>query len=236
MFRPKGNLPRGSPKDGPWSSSEGGGVSGTVAREPADGLRARKRAAMVARIERSALDLAIQHGYDNVTVDMICGASMVSPRTFFNYFGSKEGAVLGAAAPEPSDEERNAFVQSPRADVLADLLDLLASVMSEHDQDRDVIASRRSLVIANPSLMTKQLDRMGEQESKLTELVLQRLARQGRSGDAADLEAEAGMVVALAGSVMRFSVRRWFVWPDAGTGALEMLQADLALARRVLAD
>ncbi|MET1016725.1 MAG: TetR family transcriptional regulator, partial [Leifsonia flava] len=61
--------------------------------EPTEGLRARKRAATRAAIERTAIDLALDVGYDNITVEMICDACMVSQRTFFNYFGSKSDVL-----------------------------------------------------------------------------------------------------------------------------------------------
>ncbi|HEV7168905.1 MAG: TetR/AcrR family transcriptional regulator, partial [Chloroflexota bacterium] len=65
------------------------------------GWRVRKRAAAQASIEDTAVSLALKHGYENVTVEMICAASSVSQRTFFNYFGSKEGVILGASRPAP---------------------------------------------------------------------------------------------------------------------------------------
>jgi AcrR family transcriptional regulator len=205
-------------------------VSGTIAQDPGDGLRARKRAATAAAIERATLDLALEHGYDNVTVEMICAASSVSPRTFFNYFGSKEGAVLGPIGPEPTDGERTAFLESSSVDVLTDLVAMLATVITGRSQDRGAFAARRAIVIANPGLLRKQVDRMGELESRLLDLVLERFARQGRSGG---LEDEARMVVTMAGAVLRFSARRWFESDDP-LDLVPMLQEHLALARRVI--
>jgi hypothetical protein len=55
---------------------------------PARGLRARKRAATQAPSERAAITLALEHGYENVTVDAICEPRWYL-RTFFNYFSTK---------------------------------------------------------------------------------------------------------------------------------------------------
>ena len=73
----------------------------TVATPVKIPLRDRRRAA----VERIALDLALEHGYDAVTVEMICDAALISPSTFFNYFGAKDRAVLGPE-PQPFDEGR----------------------------------------------------------------------------------------------------------------------------------
>ena len=50
-------------------------------------------------IHRAALDLVEESGFDAVTTDQIAGRAGVSPRTFFNYFPTKEAAVLGTTAP-----------------------------------------------------------------------------------------------------------------------------------------
>ena len=76
-------------------------------------LRDRRRAA----VERIALDLALEHGYDAVTVEMICDAALVSMSTFFSYFGSKYRAVLGPE-PGPLDEQRLAAFAAGRGDAL----------------------------------------------------------------------------------------------------------------------
>jgi AcrR family transcriptional regulator len=54
-------------------------------------LRQRNRLAARERITTAALDLFDQRGYTRVTVDEIAAAAGVSPRTFYRYFGTKEG-------------------------------------------------------------------------------------------------------------------------------------------------
>ncbi len=61
---------------------------------PAAGLRHRKRAAAMERIQAVALDLFDERGYQAVTVEQIAEASEVSPSSVYRYFGTKEQIVL----------------------------------------------------------------------------------------------------------------------------------------------
>ena len=54
-------------------------------------LRQRNRLAAVQRITDTAMALFDARGYSEVTVEEIAQAAGVSPRTFYRYFGTKEG-------------------------------------------------------------------------------------------------------------------------------------------------
>ena len=60
------------------------------------GLRERKKAETRAALSQAVLHLALERGLDAVTADDIAAAANVSVRTFHNYFGTKEEALVAA--------------------------------------------------------------------------------------------------------------------------------------------
>jgi AcrR family transcriptional regulator len=64
------------------------------------GLRERKKNATREAISAAALRLALEHGPENVRVDDIAEAAGVSPRTYNNYFSSREQAIVAAITAE----------------------------------------------------------------------------------------------------------------------------------------
>lgn len=198
-----------------------------------EGLRARKRAATQVGIERSAICLALEHGYENVTVDMICESAMVSQRTFFNYFGSKEGVVLGAKPPMPDGEQIDGFVRGNGLDVLGDLVEMITATLVDQEPDAQLLRSRRSLIQRTPELATKEMARLGEVEEQFMGIILARFHAQGRDEHSTpDLEDEARMVIALGGGVMHYAMRKWFSSEFEGTPD-HLLRASIELIRRI---
>lgn len=67
-----------------------------------EGLRQRKKEKTRHQIERTILELSLERGYENVTVEDVCAQCDISKKTFFNYYASKEAALLGQreAAPD----------------------------------------------------------------------------------------------------------------------------------------
>src|SRR5690606_33956881 len=75
----------------------------TEVADPPAGLRERKKQQTRAALHRAALELVADRGACQVTTEQIAEHAGVSARTFFNYFPTKESAVLGMA---PDQVER----------------------------------------------------------------------------------------------------------------------------------
>ena len=68
------------------------------------GLRQRKRAATRGAITATARALTAERGLTGYTVEEVCEAAGISRRTFFNYFPTKEDAIIGHAEDDiPAD-------------------------------------------------------------------------------------------------------------------------------------
>jgi len=174
-----------------------------------DGLRARKRAATQAALEAAAIGQASEHGYHHVTVEMICEAAQVSPRTFFNYFSTKDAAFLGASAPIPTEAAVDTFVAGGGGSVLAELVLMIESAIDASEPDRELLRARRTLIENTPELFTSEITRLAELEDQLADIVLLRFATRGRTpATTPDILDEAHMVVGLAVSVLRFAMRK----------------------------
>src|SRR4051812_32379863 len=58
-------------------------------------VRERPRRAVRGELTQLAVDLFVEKGYDETTIDDLAAAAGMSKRTFFRYFASKEELVMG---------------------------------------------------------------------------------------------------------------------------------------------
>src|ERR687885_962938 len=85
-----------------------------------DSLRERKKTATREALSAAALRLALEHGPENVRVDEIAEAAGVSPRTYNNYFSSREQAIVAAITAERALRLAAALRARPTAEPLAE--------------------------------------------------------------------------------------------------------------------
>jgi AcrR family transcriptional regulator len=192
------------------------------------GLRERKRAAARARVEEIALDLCLLHGYESVTVAQICAAAEIAQSTFFNYFGSKDEAILGRP-PRPTSRAIEAFIAAD-GPLLGDLLSLLITGARDAVGSLELFGRRAELIDGNAQLRARMLGR-AEADSWQTDAVERRLRRGTRLAAPAIAE-RAQLATALAMSILRHAVGSSQATPGAEWD--DRLRHSLALAQSLL--
>ncbi|MBB5641658.1 TetR family transcriptional regulator [Cryobacterium roopkundense] len=162
------------------------------------------------RIERSAVGLVLKHGFDGVTVDMICEESGISQRTFFNYYKTKDAAVIGDEPPKIDEAQARAFIATDGPDLLAEVLELVVSSSLAGSPDEKLLTDRLRLFEQNPQLLLKQMDRMNRITTELSELIYLRIKREaGPATSETDLRDKADLLTHSMLGVMRYMATRW---------------------------
>lgn len=158
------------------------------------------------RIERSAVALVIEHGFDDTTVDMICAAAGVSQRTFFNHFATKDAAVIGTSMPRLDEQRVRAFISSNDPHILADATVLVSIAALDGVADPAFMMQRMRAVTSSPILMQRQLERFAAIEAELAEVIEYRLARLASPHESAEeIREQARLTAHLLAGVMRYS-------------------------------
>lgn len=173
------------------------------------GLRERKKARTRRTLTAAAIRLSIERGSpDRVTVEEISEAADVSPRTFFNYFSSKEEAILGVdpegRAALRAELELRPADESPIEALRAALLATAEGI----DENAGLWAQRLQLVREHPSLSPGYVASFADFERGLVEAMATRL------GLDPDTDLYPAVVVAAALTVMRVTVKHWQATAD----------------------
>ncbi|SDC89688.1 transcriptional regulator, TetR family [Geodermatophilus telluris] len=168
------------------------------------GLRERKKHATRLALHEAALQLVAEHGLEAVSVDDVAARAGVSPRTFFNYFPTKDDAVLGL---DPADTERltaglaaRPAGESPLAALRAVQLEQAAAMAAEPE---GLWPLRLRVVEAHPVLLARLHATFGRSERALVEAIAT------RTGTRVDVDGYPPLLAAVAGAAMRTALHRW---------------------------
>jgi AcrR family transcriptional regulator len=203
--------------------------------ESATPTRERRRAETTRTLVSLARRATAAAGLNGFTIEELCEQGGISRRTFFNYFASKEDAVLGIPLHVDDAEANALFVgMRPRtsagalsASLLTDLAALIEGRWAALEFDQ---ASARELMAAaerEPRLVTHMLERHHEDEQKDVALVAR---REGLADD----DPRAAAAVQIVGHLARLAVPASLDPDDPRTFA-EVLEASLDAAREVFA-
>ncbi|GAA3341756.1 TetR family transcriptional regulator [Curtobacterium pusillum] len=175
---------------------------------PDMGLRDRKRLETRHRIAEAARSLALEQDIDHTTIEQIAARADVSPRTFFNYFESKEDAVLGHTeldlAPDTLEQHLASVAGEAAAQAVVDLAFLVfgSSFGDEHER-----LARKEVLVRFPQLMRRQVSRMTTVAEAMTGAVRTILERDPAWGPEAATPQAAEMLLGMCMTGLRSSAR-----------------------------
>jgi len=164
------------------------------------GLRERKKQATRKALREAALKLALERGVDQVRVEEIADAAGVSPRTYNNYFASREQAIVAAVTAEREQRVAEALTKQPPS---VNLADAVVTAVVEHftapsDEHRDALI----MITSHPGLRRAYLDSATSIEQPLSTAIATRLG-------ATDRTLTSDVLAAGVAAAVRVALRRW---------------------------
>lgn len=140
------------------------------------GLRERKKLKTKAALQKEAMRLFLEKGYEATTIEEIAAAVEISPSTFFNYFPTKEDVVfqdeldpliLSAFNAQPADEKPLTAIRRAMMSVFKQLTP---------EQDR-LMRQRITLMSSTPRLRSAMLTQFADMVDQIAELLAGRAGR-----------------------------------------------------------
>ncbi|MFJ4414558.1 TetR/AcrR family transcriptional regulator [Streptomyces sp. NPDC088925] len=144
---------------------------------PPPGLRERKKQATREALREAALRLAMERGPDGVRVEDIAEAAGVSPRTYNNYFTSREQAIVSAVTADREARIAAAIAARPAGVRLAEAVTEAVAEQYAHTGEREERALL--LITTRTALREAFLDSTTGIEPPLTTVLAARLGDSG---------------------------------------------------------
>jgi AcrR family transcriptional regulator len=167
------------------------------------GLRERKKQKTRAAIQREALRLIREQGYEATTVEQIAAAAEVSPSTFFNYFPTKEDVVL-------RDEYDPVFVSAflarpPEEPLSVAIRNACRALMLLMQRDQDLVLWRAKLMLEVPELRARGWEEIEKAQELFSAVMAERT---GRNPDDLEVRVTVASVIGAMFEVSKEWVRR----------------------------
>jgi AcrR family transcriptional regulator len=160
------------------------------------------------RMQRAALELFAEQGFEKTTANDIAARAGVTRRTFFRHFPDKREVLFSGSVAQFSEAALVKGIEN--AEDGATPLRMIVSAIAAHDWDalgpRPLQRRRNAVIIANPGLLERELMKYEAVAVAFTGA----LVRRGFDTGVARLAADAGV------AVCRSAYGRWL---DAGEDA-----------------
>ncbi|WP_182898663.1 TetR/AcrR family transcriptional regulator [Microbispora sp. H10830] len=163
------------------------------------GLREQKKQATREALRAAALRLALERGPDNVRVDDIAEAAGVSPRTYNNYFSSREQAIVAAVTGEREARVAAAVAERPADVGLAEAV--VEAIVDQYTDPGQPGCDALLLITTRPALRDEFVDAAAAIEHPLSDAIARRLGLTGGH--------TARVLAASVAAAVRLALREW---------------------------
>ncbi|MFI5932152.1 TetR/AcrR family transcriptional regulator [Actinoplanes sp. NPDC051494] len=162
-------------------------------------LRERKKRATREALQAAALRLALERGPGNVRVEDIAEAAGVSPRTYNNYFSSREQAIVAAVTADRAAHVVATVVARPARVGLGDaVIDAVVGLYADADEHPH---GAMLMIASSPDLRARYADTVTSIEEPLADAIV------GRCPGADPMTAE--VLAAAVGAAAKVALRQW---------------------------
>lgn len=163
------------------------------------GLRERKKLRTRTSIQKEALRLFLEKGYDETTIEDIAEAVEISPSTFFNYFPSKEAVVFQDDYDPIIIAAFNAQPDAATSPIHA-LRTAMRQVFADVPADQArMVQQRTELFVKTPALRAAVLSQFADLADQIADILA---ARAGRPKSDFAVHNVAGAVLGVMMSVL----------------------------------
>ncbi|WFP17135.1 TetR/AcrR family transcriptional regulator [Citricoccus muralis] len=174
------------------------------AAESTVGRREQQRQATLLALHEAAVAQVTEQGYEAATITSISDAAGVSRRTFFNYYATKDEAILGVLEPSVPPQVLEKFLEEIAVErALGPVVRLLMSVMSSSRVGGETRQDLMSLAGLAPSLSHTLKRYAVRAEDVISEVLVEHLAHQ--DGEPRTTPDVAHAMVMIAGTALRFA-------------------------------
>ncbi|WP_328473087.1 TetR/AcrR family transcriptional regulator [Actinoplanes sp. NBC_00393] len=135
-------------------------------------LRERKKRATREALAAAALRLALEHGLENVRVEDIAQAAGVSPRTYNNYFSSREHAIVAGIVADRAAQLTAAVTTHPVEINLSDAV--IDAVVNSYTDPGDHQRAALLMIATNATLRACYVDTVTTVDGPLAEAIAER--------------------------------------------------------------
>jgi AcrR family transcriptional regulator len=136
------------------------------------GLRERKKRATRIALRDAALRLARERGPENVRIQDIADAAGVSPRTYNNYFSSREQAIIAAVTAERERRIFSAVLAQPADVGLAEAV--TRAVVDQYTEAGDHAQDVLVMITESAALRSEYAQSAAQTEGPLADALMER--------------------------------------------------------------